>query len=81
MLGHNFMLCKIADLLVEVPEAGGMPPRCQAYLYNEIADPDIVIFEDRYDGHPDSMHLKPDSRAYMESGRQFCAKLLEFNGF
>ena len=29
------MLCKIADLTVEVPEAGGMAPRCREYLTNE----------------------------------------------
>ena len=48
------MLCKIADLLIEVPEAGGMAPRCQAYLTNETGSADIIIRADRYkmDRHP-----------------------------
>ena len=75
------MLCKIADLFVEVPEAGGIAPRCQAYLHNGNAEPDIVILEDRYEGLLETKHLNPESRAYMESGRQFCVQLLEHDGF
>ena len=31
------MICKIADLCVQVPEAGGMSPRCRDYLCDEEA--------------------------------------------
>ena len=37
------MLCKIADLLVEIPAAGGMTPRCEDYLHDSEACPDIQI--------------------------------------
>ena len=37
------MICKIADLLVEVPEAGGMAPRCGEYQWNQEDGAEIVI--------------------------------------
>ena len=42
------MLCKIADLTVEVPEAGGMAPRCREYLTKETGGADITIRADLY---------------------------------
>ena len=36
------MYCLIADLITEVPEAGGLAPRCQAYLYDGNEESDIV---------------------------------------
>ena len=42
------MLCKIADLYVDIPEAGGMSPRCRDYLVNESVSPDIIIKEETY---------------------------------
>lgn len=73
------MLCKIADLIVEVPEAGGMAPRCKDYLYSENAGADITIRADLY-----RLELFPgtsyDMVAYLESGRQFYRLLLDFDG-
>lgn len=73
------MLCKIADLLIEVPEAGGMASRCRDYLINEPIGADITIRTDRY--KPDRFAY-PDENlmAYMESGFQFCSQLLNFDG-
>ena len=73
------MLCKVADLIVEVPEAGGMAPRCQGYLYSGNDGADITIRTDLY-----RLELRPnwsyDLMAYMESGRQFYLSLLDFDG-
>ena len=73
------MLCKIADLLVEVPDAGGMAPRCRDYVTDENVSADILICADRYkyDKYP---ALRQDGVAYMESGWQFYRALLEFDG-
>ena len=73
------MLCKIADLYVEIPEAGGMSPRCRDYLVNEDVAPDIIIKEENY-----SMDrwqgLHPDNLAYMDSGQIFYTHLLRYDG-
>ena len=73
------MLCKIADLYVDIPEAGGMSPRCRDYLVNEDVAPDIIIKEEYYDvkGWPG---LNPDLLAYMDSGQIFYTYLLKFGG-
>ena len=73
------MLCKIADLYVEIPEAGGMSPRCRDYLVSEDIAPDIIIKEenyslDRWQG------LNPDLLAYMDSGQIFYTYLLKYEG-
>lgn len=72
------MLCKIADLIVEIPEAGGLPPRCRAYL-TEPATPDIIIREERY--RPEKRrNFTAEEHAYMESGCIFYSDLLSFDG-
>ncbi len=74
------MLCKIADLIVEVPEAGGMAPRCREYLCAGNEKPDIIIDVGRYkrdNYHPDATE---EMVAYMESGRLFNGKLIQFEG-
>lgn len=72
------MLCTIADLTVEVPEAGGMAHRCAQYLCEPTAA-DIVIREDKYNlarWETDSY----DVNCYMESGYHFYCSLLRFGG-
>lgn len=73
------MLCRIADLLIEVPEAGGMAPRCREYLTEEKVSADIVIRADLYksDRFP---YRNENMMAYMESCTQFCSKILNFDG-
>lgn len=73
------MLCKIADLYVEVPTAGGMAPRLEGYLANEEAEPDIVIREERYSAER-WPRLAPQHLAYMDSGWLFYVKLLLHGG-
>ena len=73
------MLCRIADLIVEVPEAGGMASRCREYFAEAKGAADIVIQKDLYKPnrfpYPDE-----DTVAYMESFVQFCSHLLKHNG-
>lgn len=73
------MRCYIADLIVEIPEAGGMAPRCQAYLTQRTGPADIQIQKKNYD----LTCWKTDDEAlatYMESGVKFYGHLLRFNG-
>ena len=74
------MLCKIADLLVEIPTSGGLSSRCAEYLYEKCREPDIVISEVRYKPEKWST-LSYNDMCYMESGVQFSTQLLKFNGF
>lgn len=73
------MLCKIADLFVEVPAAGGLDRRCAAYITEEKKTPDIVIEEraytpERWEG------LGYEDSCYMESCRFFYWALPRFGG-
>lgn len=73
------MRCYIADLIVEIPEAGGMAPRCQAYLTHRTGPADIQIRQKDYD----LTCWKTDDEAlatYMESGVKFYGHLLRFHG-
>ena len=73
------MLCKIAELITEVPAAGGMPPRCAGYLTKGASEPEIVIQQECYlaERWPG---LAPELLEYMESGVQFYWHLLHYNG-
>ena len=73
------MLCKIAELITEVPAAGGMAPRCAGYLTEEASAPEITIRQEYY--HAESWPgLAPELLEYMESGEQFYWHLLRYNG-
>lgn len=73
------MLCKIAELITEVPAAGGMAPRCAGYLTKEASEPEIAIQQEYYwaERWPG---LAPELLEYMESGLQFYCNLLHYNG-
>ena len=75
------MLCKIAELLAEVPAAGGLAPRCEAYLCETAASPDIVIREEAYRKDHYDPRLPFETVAYMEAAYQFYLELVEHNGF
>ncbi len=73
------MLCKIADLLVEVPETGGLAPRIGAYRYESDRVPDIVIREEDY--RPELWkNVSHELCCYMESGSRFYIRLLAHGG-
>ena len=73
------MLCKIAELITEVPAAGGVAPRCAGYLTEEASAPEIIIRPELYraDCWP---NLTPEQMEYMESGMQFYWPLLRYTG-
>ena len=73
------LLCKIADLLVEIPEDDGLGARLLDYRTNEIGEPDITLDASRY--RPETWPtLSQEDVAYMESGFQFYYRLLRFGG-
>lgn len=74
------MLCKIADLIAEVPEAGGLAPRCQSYVCSQNEKPDIIIREEEFSAARYPAFWKWENVAYMESSRLFYRALLENNG-
>lgn len=74
------MLYKIADLIADVPAAGGLASRCEAYSFFGSSNADIVISEDKYrrERYEDASY---ELIAYMESAYQFYKELVNFNGF
>lgn len=73
------MLCKIADLIAEIPEAGGQAPRCREYLHHGEEKPQIVIREDDY--RPQRWpSVRLEGLPYMDSGFLFYRELLRHNG-
>ena len=74
------MLCEIAELITEVPATGGLAPRCRDYLYTGESEAEVVIREERYNPGKYPENISADQLAYIESGRQFHAFLLEHNG-
>lgn len=73
-------LYKIADLIVQVPDADGLAERCKEYLYTGQAAPDVVIDPQKYDASLYPSDSSKEEIAYMESARQFCSKILNFDG-
>ena len=73
------MLCKIADLIVEIPETGDMVHRCQEYLVSNNEKAQIILNPDYYD-FTRWPKASEDLSIYMESGFQFYLKLLCFEG-
>ncbi len=75
------MKCKIADLITEIPTAGGLASRCGNYMWNGDEDSDIVIREELYNREKYIPEIDEGLFVYMESARQFYSYLLNFNGF
>jgi hypothetical protein len=73
------MKCVIADLLIEIPEAGGMAPRCQDYLTDSDLPADIVISQEEYQDLP-IYGQRSDVKCYTESAGLFYMNLLRFDG-
>lgn len=73
------MLCRIADLTVEISEAGGLSPRCKEYLTLEVSTPQIIINEAMYRSGAWPT-LSVEYKAYMESGTCFYSQLLNHDG-
>lgn len=73
------MRCYIADLIVDIPEAGGIAPRCQQYLTDLTGPADIQICQEDYNLAKWQMQ-SDEAATYMESGLHFYGHLLRFNG-
>ena len=73
------MLCKIADLITAVPEAGDLVPRCMEYRYDGDLPADITIRQEDFRPHA-WQGLTGDSYIYCESGSHFHFQLLRHNG-
>lgn len=74
------MLCRIADLITDVPTAGGLASRCAAYLCNDTDGADITIRTDLYRNDIYPPAWTEDMIAYMESAYQFYRELSRFDG-
>ena len=75
------MICRIADLIVEVPNAGGLAPRCGEYLCDTQEPVDITI---DLDGMDDLLKEYPtasyDLACYVYTASVFYSEILDFNG-
>jgi len=74
------MLCKIADLITEVPKAGGLAPRCREYLYSGKEGADVVIRTELYRQGHYGPNASEETIAYMESAYQFYLELVNHDG-
>lgn len=73
------MICKIADLIVSVPDAGDLFSRCQDYLVDDRFGADITIRTELF--RPDAWKgLSNELYLYCESGAFFSLELLKHNG-
>ena len=74
------MLCKIANLYTEIPEAGDLIPRCREYLCRDKGSADIIIRTELFGDESLRNALSENECIYLESGAQFYVKLLKFDG-
>lgn len=75
------MLCKVADLITEIPEVGGLAPLLREYICAGDLPAQIVIDPALFNPAVYKTELDEETFVYLESGRQFFAKLLDFDGF
>ena len=73
------MRLAVADLITQIPAAGGLASRCAAYRVETDKPVQIVIDEKKY--RPNVWgNISPEEYEYMESGAHFYGQLLNFNG-
>lgn len=77
---ESHMICKIADLIAEIPTADGLAVRCQDYLWEEKATPDIIVRDSLYRKECFAPRVPMETVAYMEAAYQFYRQLLSFGG-
>ncbi len=75
-----YMICKIADLIAEIPTADGLAVRCKDYLWQQNTAPDIIVRRELYNWDHFDLRAPQNSVAYIESGRHFYRQLLAFDG-
>ena len=75
------MLCKVAQLYFDVPEAGGLPPRCRDYLCEKPPEgTEILPIKEELYVREFWPGCTDEIISYMESGHQFHMHLLWHNG-
>lgn len=75
------MICRIADLITEVPAADGLDVRCRSYLHSGSSGADIIIRTELYRKGRYGPGVDEADVAYMESAYQFYRSLVTYNGF
>lgn len=75
------MRYKIADLITEIPTAGGFASRCGDYIWDGDECTDITIRSELYDRKKYIPEIDEELFIYMESARQFYSYLLAYDGF
>ncbi|MBQ3182430.1 MAG: hypothetical protein IJB57_02065 [Clostridia bacterium] len=73
------MLCRIADLTVEIPSDGSLAPRCKDYMLDTDQKPDIIIDDSLYPYEKFPQYSK-EAVEYTHSGLQFYRELLDIGG-
>ncbi len=74
------MRCKVAELTVQLPDAGLPENLFSDYLWPGSEEPDIVICPESYRPELYPFPVTPKMLAYMESGRLFSVALLQHQG-
>lgn len=75
------MRYKIADLIVEIPEVGGLAARCRDYECKEELGVDFIIRTELYPKELYSTEVERDSVVYMKTGAEFAGNILNYDGF
>ncbi len=73
------MICKIADLITEIPAAGDLISRCKDYMYEGNRDIDVRICTENFRTGV-WRGLAEKDYIYMESGSRFYFELLKYRG-
>ena len=74
--------CRISELVVEVPDAGGVyTPLYLQYSDFSTDKPDIIIDETKFKREDYPVNMTEEMISYMESYSQFCRELIFFHGF
>ena len=74
------MLCNIAELYVEVPETGGLAPRCQDYCWSGEPDAEVISIKEE-DYEPEYWPgVSYNTMCYLESGHLFDHALVKNSG-
>lgn len=74
------MICKIADLITDVPASNGLDIRCRDYLCECKDGVDIRIHTELYRRDRYSPYISEEQLAYMEAAYQFYVELVKFGG-
>ncbi len=75
------MICRIADLIISVPDAGGNASRYQGYVADEQSKPDIIIDPDSFRWEKYSPEINKEYIGFLECEHAFTIGILQYSGF